>query len=229
MQTITSFVEFWKSWQDFRNGNWVFRGQSDVDYLLIPKVGRLEQWCTFEREMIDQFIREAVLYEKIPASDEWEQLAMAQHHGLPTRLLDWTENPMVAAFFACCEQYDRDGALFIASVSNRVNTAKYSPYSIDRVARYKPRHISQRIQSQSGLFTIHPDPTKPLSIIEETSIHIEKIFIAASAKDQIISDLNRMNINRATMFPDLAGIAANISWSYASYSPNKANSDSSET
>src|SRR5258708_39996306 len=85
-------------------GRWVFRGHSNVNFALIPAVGRAahtsQSRAKYEQSLFDIFCREARGYvSAIPATD-WEWLSLAQHHGLPTRLLDWTTNPLVAAFFA---------------------------------------------------------------------------------------------------------------------------------
>jgi type I restriction enzyme M protein len=50
--------------------------------------------------MLEKFKREAIPYLTIKPNDDWDWLALAQHHGLPTRLLDWTQNPLVAVGIA---------------------------------------------------------------------------------------------------------------------------------
>lgn len=83
-----------------------FRGQSQL-WEPTPKVFRsdydgLEHNPVFERELLSQFKREAPAFESaLPQSDDYAHwLYLAQHHGLPTRLLDWTGNILVAAYFA---------------------------------------------------------------------------------------------------------------------------------
>jgi hypothetical protein len=93
---VESFESLLKITQYYRNGHWVFRGVSRESWALHPKVGRLDFDLRTETRVFDHFRREAVSYvENFPTS-EWEILALAQHHGLPTRLMDWTENPLVA-------------------------------------------------------------------------------------------------------------------------------------
>lgn len=70
-------------------GRWVFRGLSDAAYSLTPSVGRIsgEDHAKYEKSLFAMFRREAREYVD-PLPSDWEWLALAQHHGLPTRLLD---------------------------------------------------------------------------------------------------------------------------------------------
>ncbi len=122
IQTVHSWNElvdalFEQSWKPdisrFRS-NFAFRGLSDASYELKTSLSRLDgQYWELERHLVRNFRKYA--HRNVVEKDLiWNWLSVAQHHGLPTRLMDWTYSPFVAMHFATCnlERYNLDGAIW---------------------------------------------------------------------------------------------------------------------
>jgi hypothetical protein len=93
-----------------RRDSGVYRGSADVQWSLLTSLDRLggveppHTKVELEAYILRNFIRYSRPYFGTPPENEWELLIAAQHHGLPTRLLDWTYSPLVAAHFATLER-----------------------------------------------------------------------------------------------------------------------------
>ncbi len=102
----------------YRN-NRVYRGVSDKDFSLLTKLNRI---CSHNLELESSILRSFQKYGYADVKDcesFWQMLALGQHYGLPTRLLDWTYSPLVAAHFATEDiyEYDKDGAIYSIDMS----------------------------------------------------------------------------------------------------------------
>lgn len=225
MKAITSVHEFMATsvapYFAEPRSTWVFRGHSDCSFALMPSVGRAAHTsrsrAKYEQSLFDIFCREARGHMSANPEDEWEWLSLAQHHGLPTRLLDWTLNPLVALYFAVSAHPDRDGQFFalraLAKASEKVRTE--SPFKIARPVKYFPNIVTPRIRAQEGLFVVCSEVERPLDEVLRSEWGIEKHHIGSEAKEKLLYELFRLGVHASSLFPDIDGLAARLKWQHS--------------
>lgn len=205
----------------------LYRGQKEEKDLL-PKIGRGNinsvDLLDKEHKLITEFKRLSYpLLDNKSEYDNWEWLALAQHHGLPTRLLDWTANPLAALWFAFNEDKDNSSDRIVWKflvikpyiISNPAD--KTDPYNLRGTYVFKPKHITKRISAQDGWFTIHKFIEKeqrfiPLNRIVRYDALISKILIPEKLRDELLVQLNTLGINSFSLFPDLEGLSKHLDW-----------------
>ena len=201
-------------------GQWVFRGHSDHTFKLVPSISRTKFTHAtveaFEESIFTIFKREAKGYiQELPHS-EWEWLALAQHHGIPTRLLDWSYNPLTALFFAVDDEREVDGTFFSLKAPRSVDkdALNGSPFKIARPEKYFPTIVSPRIKAQEGLFVVFHDLNNPLTIDSKRKWQVQEFRIPYEKKASIKYTLFRMGVHAASLFPDLDGLATRLKWQF---------------
>jgi len=189
----------------------MFRGVADSNYELIPSIGRYkakdpESHHRFERTILEEFKQRAVRYMSHDPRGEFEWLFLAQHYGIPTRLLDWTSNPLVAMYFACERNPDKECAVYKITMTRwYTNFGESDPFEIENIGGLRPRHTDIRYINQAGVFTIHPDPTKPIDLP-----NIAKYVFNSKIKDTIRWQLRKMGIHASFIYPSLESIARDV-------------------
>ncbi|MEI8195146.1 MAG: FRG domain-containing protein [Phycisphaerae bacterium] len=205
-----------------QTNTWWFRGQADASWELVPKAGR-QPYCLSNgqhREIFEYWTKQAEAYfPKLPEND-WERLALAQHHGLATCLLDWTFNPLVALYFACCDISKKDGVVYchhLLSKNGRLDVKRCNMEdNRNNGEGFVPSTISARIVNQRAAFTVHLPPNMPLivkpSTVVEGYTNPLRLLIRSKLKESFLEMLYDYGINRATVFPDLEGLSEQINW-----------------
>lgn len=231
IQTIIDFINIVEETKQSseNQGNFaelLFRGQNR-DKPLLPKLGRLRlngKIETVEKLILSEFERGVIPLSEFKPENEWDLLAVAQHHGLPTRLLDWTYSSLVALWFAVSESPKKDdigkmenGVVWILNAvveDFRTDTEEYGPLSNKITKIYRPKVVSRRISAQAGAFTVHK--INEGGRIIKFEIHkrygkkLTKVIIPFSKFPSIRKSLNILGINNSTVFPDLDGFCNHL-------------------
>jgi len=197
---------------------WIFRGVGSKKHDLVPSIGRPDARKDpkggkaaysprEESEMLDEFKRRVRPYLVHIPDNDFEWLAVGQHHGLATRLLDWSLSPLIATYFAVETKPNSGDKPVLYGIENLPLAATDDPFAIDVTSVYRPPHISPRIPAQMAVFTASPRPTEPF-----TSHRVHRWVIHDWFKIKVC--LDAAGINRASLSPGIDGTAEYVRWRY---------------
>lgn len=263
--TVNSWAEYEKCIFTFARGKWIFRGQADSSWHLesslyreFTKVKQLYEeigfnveidYNKYEYKLLTEFRSSYNLYSNHklyePASDEYPEIAkyhleawsLMQHHGAPTRLIDWTFSPYVAAFFAL-DGARNDYCVYALEphMLQRVDIQRIEPAQYNRwitflrtdktsptfVKMFEPIAKSERVRRQQGLFLVPNRNNETLSsILQSYNIKDGKIggegqYVAHKfifPKRLMLdswSKLQQMNINHETLYAGMDGFSRSL-------------------
>lgn len=219
--TIATFDDFHSLVASWESKD-LFRGVRDATYPLVPSVGRY--WEDFREEpnqraaflleeenAFTSFKLEAAAYLSGERSD-WQWLALAQQHGMPTRLLDWTWNPLCALYFAVepkgapGDDDGNDAAVYrlpfkaIPWLTEKVERGVH-PLEVGDMTIYSaPRHYA-RLSAQSSVLTVHPEPWRPVQ-----AVGLEMVRIPGLLRRTIRRSLFQFHVGPKNLFPGLDGL-----------------------
>ena len=211
-----------------------FRGQSDQSWSLTPSIARNPADLSAEITTIKVFKQQSRPHLLGLPSTEWEWIFLMQHHRAPTRLLDWTERPLVGLYFAVQDESmdSRDAALwFLDPVALNKHSGHKRAFSKDILAfdidktleQYLPDQVnarlttldpvagigpwnSSRMVAQAGTFTIMHANAVPVESVGDQA-HIWRMVIPRAARPVLREELMLLGVTESMMFPDLDRIA----------------------
>ena len=204
----------------------LYRGQSE-DKPLLPSLfrrfkGRVHLIPNAEACMLRELRAKIPRRTLLRPDNDWDWLSFAQHYRFPTRLLDWSSDPLIALFFAV----EKPGAgsptvyVYRAGRQNIVNpkVEKNSPFAITVTKIMSPALHSVRVALQRGLHTVHRlHPTKgggrtmlALGQMEWHQQRLTMISINRSVCDSLRTELKNQGIYRATVYGEFERICDSI-------------------
>jgi hypothetical protein len=224
---------FFRSWEDyksgfagelfgdgpFQRGRYLFRGHSDPSWKLTTTFDRMfagqpkGRRVAISESLLSSF-KQALEGYPIPPearSNDSMMLALGQHYGLPTRLLDWTESPYIAAFFAYNRRTlwgvgDSQIVIWALDTVNPIWSAQYGVEIVD-----VPSFGNERIRNQAGKFTLARTPFSSLeeyvAAHEEDGTALIRFFLPASEATKALADLDAMGIHHGVVYPEIEGSA----------------------
>jgi FRG domain len=216
-----------------------WRGHGDAEWSLRPQVFRREPVHPEvpkydECALIGHFQVRAPTrsHTKTPEPDDYfGWLFLAQHCGLPTRLLDWTENPLITLYFAVEDEkhWDRDGCVWAlwpgklnqhfggdglvqirdTNVIEMAKAAFTSAKCDDAILAIDGREIDLRMLVQTGRFTLHSHHTA-IEDLPGSADWLHRYIVPKENKKKVRDQLAVVGIKRSNLFPDLANLAAEL-------------------
>lgn len=229
------------------SGKFAFRGQADATWALrssllrsttedFPQLGLV----TIERRATEYFAARAANHLPLApdrAPTDWlAWWPLMQHYGAPTRLLDWTRSPYVAAYFAVENlKSDADGAVYIVHVEE-VNKATNKAMSEDLldlqfinegweaiikkphlIKFITPQRMTARVAAQQGMYSIcksplldHDEAISNVLAPEHRDDYFSRLIISGHSKRKFSQQLQYMNITASSLFPGMDGLGREI-------------------
>lgn len=247
----TKRIESWAEFLDYLDGymnrsigvpRYFFRGQSNSEWGLLPSLtrhckNRDIQWALkHELKILQMFREEAHNYIStalLPSEQKTVEVwwPIMQHYGAPTRLLDWSNSPFVAAYFAVSKITEHDGSVFLVHPHTINLKAKeehgfneknlldlcLKPEDSTFLLFFQPSVKQSRVSVQQGGFSICGNPLKDhvLAVDQNTVDNnnqdiIQKIIIPAHLKSTFLLRLSQMNINARTLYLGIDGLGESL-------------------
>lgn len=215
-----------------------FRGHVSATFTLLPSLARKPKALERETLLSKRFKQNAFPFRAVRPQSEWEWLFLMQHYGVPTRLLDWSESPLVALYFAVNDpdpKFETDDAHLWALLPAKFNyeVPRIRPkvpvdipsFGVDEVLDdYSPDKIAlERMSSKLPVAALAHRQNERImaqlgvfTIMHRDTTPLEKLAdaylgrftIPADAKSRFRSELAYLRVNRLSLFPELTSVAA---------------------
>ncbi len=148
---------------------------------------------------------------------DYELLSIAQHWGMPTRLLDWTANALAGLWFAVSSDPPNDKGHGVVWVLEGPNEKKFvsgdNVFNLDKTYFFEPPHLEPRITAQSAWFSVYRHNRSEFLSLEHQMRYQNKLkplIIPHGSFVSLRQELRLLGVTQASLFPDLSGLGADI-------------------
>lgn len=242
IHTIDELLQFMNGLYEKHGARLWYRGEENAALTLVPSIQRSRRRLDVERYITNDFyIRARQILDNPPAKHNYAAwVSLMQHYGLPTRMLDWSESPLIAAFFAtetyrttpetdagvwvlaphllnekegfgrCIYPIDADTTQEMLLPAFKHN--HHNPELVDRILACSSTENNLRMYSQHSNFTVHNSPQRLEEICDENMLY--KIIIPCDRKKYFIDSLRVFGITEGSVYPDLDHISSDLRDSY---------------
>lgn len=219
IRTASSTIDFLEHIDD-HGPQAMFRGQGDCAWPLLPSIARFASnldgydcIAQLENHLLERFRQFGVPFQDFRKVPIIEQLVHAQHYGLPTRLLDWSTNPLKALFFSIEDpQLDsKDGAVYVTRPKSWEEGTS-NILVIKEFIAFFPELLHERISAQDACLMAFPLSEEDMSVPELslTSLprsldFLDKIVVLSQDKRSLRKQLSVLGITHRSVYPGLEG------------------------
>lgn len=215
-----------------------FRGHADINWDLMPLALRYPTLDERNKALglLVEFKRyaEIKLTNPLGVEEQLKWVQLARHHGLPTRLLDWTRSAAIALYFACCGHYGDDGGVFIlnpVNLNRQVDAKKPRVFDAHsdatvivqylrlmgvkrsngrRTIAIYPVWNSERIMLQQGVFTLAG--SREFALNDKQAPGLVCLRIRKEYKKILLKELDHIGINEMSIFPEPEHTCNYLTW-----------------
>lgn len=234
--SVSDFLNAIRKERAAKPGTIWFRGHSDATWKLLPGFMRSAS-DTSETTLLNRFRQSAAMLADRRPATSFDWTFLMQHYGVPTRLLDWSESPLISMYFAVedwVEKPNTDAALWClwptalnqnANIIDKVEGQYIPSFEDDELQSYTVDSLRQntrlelfpvatiatrnnaRIQAQMGTFTIHHNKKIAIEEVGDQS-HVVKYVIPHADRELLAEELKLLGMTRFSLFPELASVGA---------------------
>lgn len=236
--TIDALLQFVNSLYQKHGTRLWYRGEENAALTLVPSIQRSQKRLSAERYITNDFyIRAKQILNNPPAKHNYAGwVSLMQHYGLPTRMLDWSQSPLIAVFFAT-ETYretpDKDACVWVLSpgLFNEMEGfgnciypidadttqemllpafkhAHHNPDLKDKILACSSTEKDLRMYAQQSNFTVHNSLRRLEDICDENMLY--RIIIPCGRKKYFIDSLRVFGITQGSIYPDLDHISKDL-------------------